>query len=112
MVLYAVYQLRGVLKAASYGQGLGFNSEVLSGHVTVYVSGAVAGCQYHRSHECALLSGMRGVDAYYPVALQYETGHQGLKMDLTAAVYYGVADVLDYARQAVGAYVRVGIGQD
>jgi hypothetical protein len=47
----------------------------------------------------------------YLITMQYETGHEGLKMDLAAAVYDGVADVLDYARQAVGAYVRVCIGQ-
>jgi hypothetical protein len=54
---------------------------------------------------------MRGVDAYYPVALQYEAGHQGFKMDLTAAVDDGVSDILNYARQAVRTYVGVGIGQ-
>ena len=49
--------------------------------------------------------------ADYLITLHYETGHKGLKMDLAAAVYDGVADVLDYARQAVCAYVRMGIGQ-
>jgi hypothetical protein len=54
---------------------------------------------------------MRGVDAYYTVAIQYEAGHQGFKMDLTAAVDDGVADILDNTGQAVSTYVGVCIGQ-
>ena len=49
--------------------------------------------------------------ADYLITVQNEAGHEGLKMDLTAAVYDGVADVLDYTWQAVCAYVRMGIGQ-
>jgi hypothetical protein len=83
----------------------------LIGHVTVYIAGAVTCGQYYRSHECALLSFVSGIYADYTVAIQYEAGHQGLKVDLAAATYYGVADVFNHARQAVSTYVGMGIGQ-
>ena len=100
-----------MLQTTSYGKCLGLNIEVLGGHVTVHIAGAVACCQYDRAHELLLNACMIRFHADYLITLQYETGHKGLKMDLAAAVYDGVADVLDYAWQAVGAYVRVCIGQ-
>ena len=54
--------------------------------------------QNYRAHECALLSGMSGVDADHAVALQYEAGHEGLKVDLSTAVDNSIADVLNNAR--------------
>jgi hypothetical protein len=100
-----------MFQTAAYSKSLRFNSEFLGCHVAIYIAGAVTCGQYYRSHECALLSFVSGIYADYTVAIQYEAGHQGLKVDLTAAVYYGVADVFNHARQAVSTYVRVCIGQ-
>ena len=100
-----------MFQAAPYGQSLRFNIESGLRKVTIDITGAVTGCQYHGTHKDVLLSGMSGVYAYHAVSLQYETGHQGFKINLAAAVYNGVADVLNHTRQAVRAYVGVCIGQ-
>ena len=110
MILNAVNQLRRVLQTASYSKSLGLYAEPGLSKVTVHVTSAMPSCKYYRPHKGKLCSRMCGVDAYHAVALQNETGHQSLKMNLTAAIYYGIPDILNNTWQAVCTDMWMSIG--
>lgn len=114
VILYLVNQLRRMLKAHTDGDALRLNLYLRLGEIAVDVACGVARGENDRSAEGLLGTRLQvySLNAHRLVALEQQSGHLGLEVNLAAAAYDGVAHALDNLRQLVGADMRMGVDED
>lgn len=103
-----------MFEAYTDGDTLGFDLNVTGNEEAIDVAGGVTGGENDGTAQLEVVVRDK-IAAYttdYAVVLNEEVGHASLKMDFAATAEDGSANVLDDAREAVGADVRMRIGKD
>ena len=103
-----------MLKAHADGDALRLNLYLRLGEVTVDIACGVACGENDWSTECLLGTRLQvdSLNGHRLVALEQQSGHLGLEVNLATAAYDGVAHSLDNLRQFVGTDMRMGIDKD
>ena len=103
-----------MLKAHADGDALRLNLYLSLGEVTIDIACGVARSQDNRSAECLLGTRLQvySLNAHRLVALEQQSGHLGLEVNLATAANDSVAHSLDNLRQFVGTDMRMGVDED